>query len=228
MENIDTPLTRGTSATFLLTIARQIRLMPPIWCVSMVRCCGTWVRQRWVEKKGKHFRRWLFWFKVMFRKMVLEMICISTSISYRIHGTFGIFTYHQHHKKSSSHVGNHSSHTHAMGNRYFAGSGHTSESESIGGKEIVVFKKHITTCAEALMTLCQVGGGEKHQCRARGSEAKSRQTPGAATSLINIINADLGYEVQRRFRFFFLQFISLILKILTVASYVLRLPTFFM
>lgn len=110
--------------------------MPPIWCVSMVRCCGTWVRQRWVEKKGKHFRRWLFWFKVMLRKMVLEMICISTSISYRIHGTFGIFTYHQHHKKSSSHVGNHSSHTHAMGNRYFAGSGHTSESESIGGKEI--------------------------------------------------------------------------------------------
>lgn len=89
----------------------------------------------------------------MFRKMVLELICISTSISYRIHGTFGIFAYHQHHKKSSSHVGNHSSHTHAMENRYFPGSGH----ESIGGKEIVVFKKHITTCAEALMTLCQVG-----------------------------------------------------------------------
>ena len=46
---------------------------------------------------------------------MLEIMCISTSISYRIHGTSGIFTYHQHHKKSSSHVGKHISRMHAMG-----------------------------------------------------------------------------------------------------------------
>jgi len=31
-------------------IGRQIRLMPPIWCESMVHCCGTWGRQG-TEKK---------------------------------------------------------------------------------------------------------------------------------------------------------------------------------
>lgn len=65
------------------------------------------------------------------------------------------------------------------------------ESEISGGKEIAVFKKHVTTCAEALMTLCQVQG-VRNTNAVQEVQKQRAATPGAATSLINIVNAALS------------------------------------